>query len=214
VMEASGEWWIKFSKTGYETGYLKIIGVQGHVAYPHLVTNPIHSAAPAIAELSQQLWDNGNAYFPATSFQISNIHAGTGATNVVPGELDLTFNFRFSTEVTAEQLQQRVIEILQRHQVNYQLDWVLNGLPFLTESGALVAAAVDAVEQVQGFTPSLETSGGTSDGRFIAPTGAQVLELGPCNGSIHKINEHVRVADLDKLVDVYSLMLENLQLCQ
>lgn len=205
---------IKNGRRGSLTGYLKVIGVQGHVAYPHLVTNPIHGAAPALAELSQQVWDHGNAYFPATSFQISNIHAGTGATNVVPGELELTFNFRYSTEVTAEQLQERVIEILARHQLDYQLDWVLNGLPFLTESGALVAAVVDAVEQIQGFTPALETSGGTSDGRFIAPTGAQVLELGPCNGSIHKINEHVRVADIDKLVDVYSLMLENLQKCQ
>lgn len=205
---------IKNGRRGSLTGYLKIIGVQGHVAYPHLVTNPIHRAAPALSELSQQVWDHGNAYFPATSFQISNIHAGTGATNVVPGELDLTFNFRYSTEVTAEQLQHQVTEILQRHQLNFQLDWVLNGLPFLTESGALVAAVVDAVQQIQGFTPSLETSGGTSDGRFIAPTGAQVLELGPCNGTIHKINEHVRVADLEKLVDVYSLMLENLQLCQ
>lgn len=205
---------IKNGRRGSLTGYLKVIGVQGHVAYPHLVDNPIHRAAPALAELSQQIWDHGNTYFPATSFQISNIHAGTGATNVVPGELELTFNFRYSTEVTAEQLQQRVTEILQRHQLNYQLDWILNGLPFLTESGALVAAVVAAVEEIQHFTPTLETSGGTSDGRFIAPTGAQVLELGPCNGSIHKINEHVRVADLETLTDVYTLMLEKLQLCQ
>lgn len=198
---------IKNGRRGSLTGYLTIRGVQGHVAYPHLVKNPIHLAAPALADLSQQVWDHGNAFFPATSFQISNIHAGTGATNVVPGEITLTFNFRYSTEVTAEQLQQRVLAILDQHGLNYQLDWVLNGLPFLTESGALVAAAVKAVEKIQGFTPSLETSGGTSDGRFIAPTGAQVLELGPCNGTIHKINECVSVADLELLTDMYEAIL-------
>lgn len=203
---------IKNGRRGSLTGYLTIRGVQGHVAYPHLVKNPIHLAAPALAELSQQVWDHGNAFFPATSFQISNIHAGTGATNVVPGEMTLTFNFRYSTEVTAEQLQQQVLAILDKHQLSYQLDWVLNGLPFLTDSGALVAAAVNAVEQIQGFTPSLETSGGTSDGRFIAPTGAQVLELGPCNGTIHKINECVSIADLELLTDMYEAIL-NEMLC-
>ncbi len=203
---------IKNGRRGSLTGYLTIRGVQGHVAYPHLVKNPIHLAAPALAELSQQVWDHGNAFFPATSFQISNIHAGTGATNVVPGEMTLTFNFRYSTEVTAEQLQQQVLAILDKHQLNYQLDWVLNGLPFLTDSGALVAAAVNAVEKIQGFTPSLETSGGTSDGRFIAPTGAQVLELGPCNGTIHKINECVSIADLELLTDMYEAIL-NEMLC-
>jgi len=201
---------IKNGRRGSLTGYLTIKGVQGHVAYPHLVDNPIHKAAPALATLSQEVWDEGNAYFPATSFQISNISAGTGATNVVPGELTLTFNFRYSTEVTAEQLQQRVQAILQHHQLDYQLDWVLNGLPFLTDRGPLVEAAVAAVQKVQGFTTSLETSGGTSDGRFIAPTGAQVVELGPCNGTIHKINEHVRVADLDLLADMYEAMLWHL----
>lgn len=205
---------IKNGRRGSLTGYLKVNGIQGHVAYPHLVDNPIHRAAPALAQLSQQVWDHGNAYFPATSFQISNIHAGTGATNVVPGQLEVTFNFRYSTEVTAQALQQQVESILQHHQLQYELTWVLNGLPFLTDSGALVAAVVDAVEQRQGFTPSLETTGGTSDGRFIAPTGAQVLELGPCNGSIHKINEHVRVSDLESLVDLYRMMLENLHRSQ
>lgn len=198
---------IKNGRRGSLTGYLTVKGVQGHVAYPHLVDNPIHKAAPALAALSQEVWDHGNAFFPATSFQISNISAGTGATNVVPGELTLTFNFRYSTEVSAEQLQSRVHAILQQHQLDYQLDWVLNGLPFLTDRGPLVAAAVAAVQQVQGFATSLETSGGTSDGRFIAPTGAQVVELGPCNGSIHKINEHVRVADLDLLTDMYEAIL-------
>lgn len=202
---------IKNGRRGSLTGYLTVKGIQGHVAYPHLVDNPIHKAAPALAELSQEVWDQGNAFFPATSFQISNIQAGTGATNVVPGELTLTFNFRYSTEVTAEQLQQRVITILQRHQLDYQLDyqldWVLNGLPFLTDRGPLVEAAVAAVAKVQGFQTSLETSGGTSDGRFIAPTGAQVVELGPCNGSIHKIDEHVRVQDLELLTDMYEAIL-------
>lgn len=201
---------IKNGRRGSLTGYLKIKGVQGHVAYPHLVDNPIHKAAPALAALSTEVWDHGNAFFPATSFQISNIHAGTGATNVVPGELSLTFNFRYSTEVTAEQLQQRVLALLDQHKLQYDIEWVLNGLPFLTDRGPLVEAAVKAVRQVQGFETSLETTGGTSDGRFIAPTGAQVVELGPCNGTIHKINEHVRVADLDLLTDMYEAMLWHL----
>lgn len=201
---------IKNGRRGSLTGYLKINGVQGHVAYPHLVDNPIHKAAPALAALSTEVWDHGNAFFPATSFQISNIHAGTGATNVVPGELNLTFNFRYSTEVSAEQLQQRVLALLDQHQLKYDIDWVLNGLPFLTDRGPLVEAAAKAVRQVQGFETSLETTGGTSDGRFIAPTGAQVVELGPCNGTIHKINEHVRVADLDLLTDMYEAILWHL----
>ncbi|TXH97107.1 MAG: succinyl-diaminopimelate desuccinylase [Rheinheimera sp.] len=201
---------IKNGRRGSLTGYLKIKGVQGHVAYPHLVDNPIHKAAPALAALSTEVWDHGNAFFPATSFQISNIHAGTGATNVVPGELSLTFNFRYSTEVTAEQLQQRVLALLDLHQLQYDIEWVLNGLPFLTDRGPLVEAAVKAVRQVQGFETSLETTGGTSDGRFIAPTGAQVVELGPCNGTIHKINEHVRVADLELLTDMYEAILWHL----
>jgi len=201
---------IKNGRRGSLTGYLTVKGIQGHVAYPHLVDNPIHKAAPALAELAQTVWDQGNAYFPATSFQISNIHAGTGATNVVPGDVQLTFNFRYSTEVTAEQLQQRVLAILDQHGLNYSIDWILNGLPFLTDSGELVAAAVKAVQEVKGYAPSLETTGGTSDGRFIAPTGAQVLELGPCNGTIHKINECVAVADLEPLADMYQHILQQL----
>lgn len=198
---------IKNGRRGSLTGYLTIYGIQGHVAYPHLVDNPIHKAAPALAALSQEVWDHGNAFFPATSFQISNIHSGTGATNVVPGELTLTFNFRYSTEVTAEQLQQRVLAILQAHQLSFDMEWVVNGLPFLTDRGPLVEAAVAAVQKVQGFATSLETTGGTSDGRFIAPTGAQVVELGPCNGTIHKIDEFVEVKDLDLLADMYEAML-------
>ncbi|MBP8228322.1 MAG: succinyl-diaminopimelate desuccinylase [Pararheinheimera sp.] len=201
---------IKNGRRGSLTGYLTVKGVQGHVAYPHLVDNPIHKAAPALAELANTVWDQGNAFFPATSFQISNIHAGTGATNVVPGDVQLTFNFRYSTEVTAEQLQQRVLAILEKHGLNYSIEWILNGLPFLTDSGELVAAAVSAVQQVKGYAPSLETTGGTSDGRFIAPTGAQVLELGPCNGTIHKINECVAVADLEPLADMYQHILQQL----
>lgn len=201
---------IKNGRRGSLTGYLTVKGVQGHVAYPHLVDNPIHKAAPALAELANTVSDQGNAFFPATSFQISNIHAGTGATNVVPGDVQLTFNFRYSTEVTAEQLQQRVLAILEKHGLNYSIDWILNGLPFLTDSGELVAAAVSAVQQVKGYAPSLETTGGTSDGRFIAPTGAQVLELGPCNGTIHKINECVAVADLEPLADMYQHILQQL----
>ncbi len=198
---------IKNGRRGSLTGYLTIYGIQGHVAYPHLVDNPIHKAAPALAALSKEVWDHGNAFFPATSFQISNIHSGTGATNVVPGELTLTFNFRYSTEVTAEQLQQRVLAILQAHQLSFDIEWVVNGLPFLTDRGPLVEAAVAAVQKVQGFATSLETTGGTSDGRFIAPTGAQVVELGPCNGTIHKIDEFVKVKDLDLLADMYEAML-------
>lgn len=201
---------IKNGRRGSLTGYLTVKGIQGHVAYPHLVDNPIHKAAPAIAELASTTWDSGNDYFPATSFQISNIHAGTGATNVVPGEVQLTFNFRYSTEVSAEQLQQRVLAILDKHGLNYSIDWVLNGLPFLTDSGELVAAAVQAVQQVKGYSPSLETTGGTSDGRFIAPTGAQVLELGPCNDTIHKIDECVAVADLEPLAAMYQHILQQL----
>ncbi|MDP4528841.1 succinyl-diaminopimelate desuccinylase [Alkalimonas delamerensis] len=199
---------IKNGRRGSLSGTLLVKGVQGHVAYPQLAENPVHRAAAALAELTAQEWDKGNEFFPATSFQISNIHAGSGTTNVIPGELQVLFNFRFSTEVTAEQLQQRVYAILDKHALNYQLDWVLNGLPFLTSSGQLVESAVKAVRQVQGFAPRLETSGGTSDGRFIAPTGAEVIELGPCNATIHKVNECVLAADLDRLAEMYELILE------
>ena len=202
---------VKNGRRGSLTGQLKVKGVQGHVAYPHLAQNPVHLAAAALAELAAEQWDQGNAFFPATSFQIANIHAGTGASNVTPGELNVMFNFRYSTESSAEQLRQRVIALLDRHGLNYQLDWTLNGLPFLTDSGSLVEATVEAIYQVQGFKPRLETSGGTSDGRFIAPTGAQVVELGPCNATIHKINECVSVTDLEQLAKMYEAVLEQIE---
>ena len=189
---------------------LTVQGKQGHVAYPHLAQNPIHLATKALDELCATTWDNGNEYFPATSFQISNIHAGTGATNVIPGTLEVTFNFRYSTEVTAEILKQRVIETLDRHQLNYSIDWTLSGLPFLTPVGELVNAARTAIKNVTGVETELSTSGGTSDGRFIAPTGAQVLELGVLNATIHQINEHVNVDDLEPLAEIYEQILEEL----
>lgn len=203
---------VKNGRRGSLTGHLTVKGIQGHVAYPQLADNPVHKAAAALAELAAEQWDNGNAYFPATSFQIANIHAGTGASNVIPGELSVMFNFRYSTQSSAEQLQQRVIALLDKHGLSYDLDWTLNGLPFLTDSGSLVAATVKAIYQVQGFETRLETSGGTSDGRFIAPTGAQVVELGPCNATIHKINECVSVTDLEQLAKMYEAILEQLEL--
>ena len=201
---------VKNGRRGSLTGNLVVKGIQGHVAYPQLADNPVHSAAAALAELAAEHWDEGNAHFPATSFQIANIHAGTGASNVIPGELHVMFNFRYSTQSTAEQLQQRVIALLDRHGFNYTLDWTLNGLPFLTDSGNLVAATVKAIQKVQGFAPRLETTGGTSDGRFIAPTGAQVVELGPCNATIHKVNECVSVTDLEQLAKMYEAVLVEL----
>lgn len=201
---------IKNGRRGSLNGVLTVKGKQGHVAYPHLARNPIHLAASAIQELSETVWDKGNEYFPATTFQISNIHAGTGATNVVPGKLEVTFNFRYSTEVTAEILKQRVIDLLNRHGLEYHIDWTLSGLPFLTPVGELVNAAKHAIQKVTGTESQLSTTGGTSDGRFIAPTGAQVLELGVLNASIHQINEHVNVADLEPLAEIYEEMLTQL----
>ncbi|ENV80156.1 MULTISPECIES: succinyl-diaminopimelate desuccinylase [Acinetobacter] len=201
---------IKNGRRGSLNGVLTVKGKQGHVAYPHLARNPIHLAAAAIDELCQTIWDEGNQYFPATTFQISNIHSGTGATNVVPGTLEVTFNFRYSTEVTAEILKQRVIDLLNRHGLDYHIDWTLSGLPFLTPVGELVNAAKHAIQKVTGTKSQLSTTGGTSDGRFIAPTGAQVLELGVLNASIHQINEHVNVADLEPLAEIYEEMLTKL----
>lgn len=201
---------VKNGRRGSITGDLLVKGIQGHVAYPHLGRNPIHQAAPALAELASTVWDQGNAFFPPTSFQIPNISAGTGASNVIPGELQVQFNFRFSTELTAEQIKERVRAILDRHGLEYDLTWTLSGHPFLTSAGDLVEATVAAIEEVQGFSPELSTSGGTSDGRFIAPTGAQVIELGPLNATIHKLNECVKVADLDTLADVYTAILRRL----
>jgi len=201
---------IKNGRRGSLNGKLKIIGKQGHVAYPHLADNPIHNIAPALTELVNETWDNGNEYFPATSFQVSNIRAGTGAENVIPGTVDIDFNFRFSTSVTEAELRQRTEKILGRHGLNYQLDWRLSGNPFLTEVGALVDASQKAVNAVMGHVPILSTGGGTSDGRFIAPMGAQVVELGPLNATIHQVNEHVDAKTPAKLSLIYQKILENL----
>ena len=194
---------VKNGRRGSLNARLLIKGLQGHVAYPHLARNPIHLAAPALAELAAEVWDQGNAFFPPTSFQISNIHSGTGATNVVPGELEALINFRFSTESTVEGLQERVHTLLDRHGLDYQLEWSLSGLPFLTEPGDLLDGVRAAVRQVTGRETQPSTSGGTSDGRFIATMGTQVVELGPVNATIHQLNEHVSVADLDTLTDIY-----------
>lgn len=198
---------VKNGRRGSLTGFLTVKGVQGHVAYPQLALNPIHLAAPIIEELTNTHWDSGNAYFPATSFQVSNINGGTGAGNVIPGSIEVQFNFRFSTEVTMEILQTKVNEIIRKHNVNYELNWVRNGLPFLTDTGPLVDATVKAIKHIQNIDTSLETSGGTSDGRFIAQTGAQVIELGPCNATIHKVDECVKADDLEILTDVYEQIL-------
>ncbi|WP_172118503.1 succinyl-diaminopimelate desuccinylase [Halomonas hibernica] len=201
---------IKNGRRGSLGGVLRIQGIQGHVAYPHLARNPIHQAMPALDALVNEHWDAGNDFFPATSFQISNLRAGTGATNVIPGEVEVVFNFRFSTEVTHEQLKARTEAILDQYGLAYQLDWTLNGEPFLTAEGELVNAAVRGVEAVTGKRPALSTSGGTSDGRFIATLGAQVVELGPLNDTIHKVNERVRASDLDDLSRIYEATLQAL----
>jgi succinyl-diaminopimelate desuccinylase len=198
---------IKNGRRGSLGGRLLVRGKQGHVAYPAMAENPVHRAAPALAELCAETWDSGNAYFPPTSFQISNIHAGTGADNVIPGELEVLFNLRFSTEQTPEAIQQRITTILDRHGLDHQVDWRLSGQPFLTEPGALVDAARRAIEAVTGHDCALSTIGGTSDGRFIAPTGAQVVELGPINATIHKVNECVGVDELEQLSAIYERML-------
>jgi len=201
---------IKNGRRGSLGGTLTVHGRQGHVAYPHLADNPIHRALPALAELAAETWDHGNEFFPATSFQISNINAGTGANNVIPGDMEVVFNFRFSTELTETQLRERTESVLQRHGLNYTLNWKLSGHPFLTPRGDLVDAAVTAIKQVTGRDTELSTSGGTSDGRFIAPTGAQVVELGPVNKTIHQINECVSANDLDTLTDIYEQLLKKL----
>ncbi|QCF26448.1 succinyl-diaminopimelate desuccinylase [Hydrocarboniclastica marina] len=200
---------VKNGRRGSLHGYLTVKGIQGHVAYPHLAENPVHMAAPALGELAETVWDSGNEFFPATTFQITSVQAGTGS-NVIPGQLKVTFNFRYCTEVTADDLKQHVRMILDRHGLRYELDWHLSGEPFLTERGPLVEAAVSAIAEVTGTETELSTSGGTSDGRFIAPTGAQVLELGPLNATIHKLNECVRVEDLDNLSLIYQRILERL----
>jgi succinyl-diaminopimelate desuccinylase len=189
---------------------LTIIGKQGHVAYPHLANNPIHLAMPMLAELTAIQWDQGNDFFPPTTFQISNINAGTGATNVIPAITEIIFNFRFSTEITENELKQKVAELLEKYQLNYKIEWNLSGLPFLTAEGNLIVAAIKAIKQVTGLATELSTSGGTSDGRFIAPTGAQVLELGPVNATIHQINECVSIDDINTLEEIYFQILVEL----
>ncbi len=203
---------IKNGRRGSLNGKLRVRGRQGHVAYPHLAANPVHLAAPALAELAAMEWDQGNAHFPPTSLQISNINAGTGAENVIPGDLRALFNLRYSTEIDAAAIQQRVHALLDRHGLDYSLEWRLSGEPFLTPAGELVEAARAAIHELVGLETELSTSGGTSDGRFIAPTGAQVLELGPLNATIHQVNECVAVADLDLLAAVYQRILQKLLL--
>lgn len=199
---------IKIGRRGSLSGKLTVHGIQGHVAYPHLADNPVHAVAPALAELSSRVWDSGNEFFQPTTFQISNINAGTGAPNVIPGELRARFNIRFSTEQTVEKLQQTITSILDRHKVNYTLEWFVSGLPFFTPPGVLSEAVRQAVNEHTGRTPEMSTTGGTSDGRFIAPTGAQVVELGVLNATIHKVNEHVRIADVDTLSATYERVME------
>ncbi|HSW14565.1 MAG TPA: succinyl-diaminopimelate desuccinylase [Solimonas sp.] len=201
---------IVIGRRGSLNAVLTVLGKQGHVAYPHKVENPIHRFAPALAELVATQWDAGNVHFPPTSFQVSNIHAGTGANNVVPGECQVVFNFRYCTESTAASLRERVEATLHKHALRYRLDWQLSGEPFLTRQGQLIEAANAAIGAVAGLKPELFTGGGTSDARFIAPWGAEVVEIGPINDSIHKINEHVRVADLEPLSAIYEQVLEQL----
>ncbi len=201
---------IKNGRRGSLSGHLVIKGVQGHIAYPHLARNPIHQAAPALAELALEVWDEGNEYYAPTSWQISNIHAGTGANNVIPGHMTIDFNFRFSTASTAEGLEARVHAILDRHCLEYDLEWTLSGLPFLTPKGTLSDAVCKAIHDETGVTTELSTTGGTSDGRFIARICPQVIEFGPPNASIHKIDEHVELRFVDPLKNVYRRTLETL----
>ena len=201
---------VKNGRRGSMSGRLTIKGVQGHIAYPHLAKNPVHLFAPALLELVNEVWDEGNAYYDPTSWQVSNIHGGTGATNVIPGELIIDFNFRFSTASTSDELQQRVHAILDRHKLDYTLEWSISGQAFLTPRGNLSRALSAAIMAETGMETELSTSGGTSDGRFIAQICPQVIEFGPLAGSIHKIDEHVEIADIDPLKDIYRRTLENL----
>ena len=202
---------IKNGRRGTMSGKLTVNGVQGHIAYPQLARNPIHEALPALAELAATVWDRGNAFFPPTSWQISNIHGGTGASNVIPGHVVIDFNFRFCTESSSDSLQKRVHEVLDRHGVEYSLVWTVGGQPFLTTPGTLVQAVQAAIKDETGLDTELSTTGGTSDGRFIAQICPQVIEMGPPNASIHKIDEHIAVADIEPLKNIYRKTLEQLQ---
>ena len=201
---------IKNGRRGSLSGYLTVQGIQGHIAYPHLAQNPIHLAAPAIAELAQIQWDQGNEYFPPTTWHISNINGGTGATNIIPGTVEVIFNFRFSTASTVESLQSTVHGILDKHALKYDLKWELSGRPFLTPKAELADAVAAAIRDVTGVSAQLSTTGGTSDGRFIADISQQVIEFGPRNASIHKLNEHVEVADIERLSLIYQKTIERL----
>ena len=201
---------IKNGRRGTMSGKLTVKGVQGHIAYPHLAKNPVHLFAPALAELVAMQWDEGNEFFPATSWQVSNIHGGTGASNIIPGELVVDFNFRFCTESTPEDLQQRLQNVLDKHRLDVDLKWVIGGLPFLTTPGELVAAVRGAIKAETGLDTELSTTGGTSDGRFISKICSQVIEFGPLNASIHKINENVLVSDIEPLKNIYKGVLERL----
>jgi len=201
---------VKNGRRGSMTANLTLHGVQGHVAYPHLADNPVHRAMPALNELVETVWDEGNEFFPPTSMQIANVQAGTGSNNVIPGELFVQFNFRFSTQLTDQMIKDRVAELLDRHQLRYTLEWNVSGQPFLTSRGKLVDAVVNAVAHYNEIKPQLLTTGGTSDGRFIARMGAQVVELGPVNATIHKINECVKASDLQMLSRMYQRIMEQL----
>jgi succinyl-diaminopimelate desuccinylase len=201
---------IKNGRRGTMSGKLTVKGVQGHIAYPHMAKNPIHLFAPALAELVGIQWDQGNDFFPPTTWQVSNIHGGTGASNVIPGHVVIDFNFRFCTESTPESLQQRLTAVLDKHGLEYELAWTIGGLPFLTTPGTLVNAVREAIRAETGIETELSTTGGTSDGRFIAQICPQVIELGPPNATIHQINEHVRVSDIEPLKNIYRRVLETL----
>ena len=203
---------IKNGRRGSLSGKLVVKGIQGHIAYPHLARNPIHQVAPVLSELAQMQWDEGNEYFPPTTWQISNIHGGTGASNVIPGSVQVDFNFRFSTASTAQELKDRVHALLATHGLDYDLAWTLGGKPFLTPRRELVNALTAAAQKVVGITPAISTSGGTSDGRFIAEICEQVAEFGPLNATIHQLNEHVAVSDMDRLTEIYFLTLAGLLL--
>lgn len=199
---------VKVGRRGSLNGYMTIHGKQGHVAYPHLADNPLHRALPALNELAEIEWDQGNEFFPPSSFQISNIFSGTGAENVIPGSVELKFNFRFSSELSEADIKARCIAVFEKHQLNYSIDWRLSGNPFLTQKGALVEAVSQACAETLGISPELSTSGGTSDGRFIAPGGTEVVELGPCNNSIHQIDEHVKLTEPVQLARTYQRILQ------
>jgi len=201
---------VRNGRRGSLGGVLRVAGIQGHVAYPHLARNPVHEVAPALVELTHTKWDQGNEFFPATTLQISNIHAGTGATNVIPASCEITFNLRYSTETSHDQLRARIEALLDRHGLEYAIDWTPSGLPFLTPRGELIDATQAAITTISSLQTKLSTAGGTSDGRFIAPTGAQVIELGPCNATIHQLDECVAIDDLNTLSAMYEQILQNL----